>query len=157
MKIPFISYLKNPACALKRDVLELATLRYNLFYFTECFFMTALKQCTHTSYIELKIVWLLVLFWWLINYYILWHPWYNISLQKGLRRSSHRLIACSVYIYFQVLIYRYVIVISYKVKHFLSQPHKGTLMDLCTSIFGTTYCVSNIKAKHKAEKRYWSG
>ena len=31
----------------KRDVLELATLRYNLFfyYFTECFFLKALKQC----------------------------------------------------------------------------------------------------------------
>ena len=27
-KIPFISNLKKPACASKRDVLELATLRY---------------------------------------------------------------------------------------------------------------------------------
>ena len=31
-KIPFISNLKKPACASKRDVLELATLRYSPFF-----------------------------------------------------------------------------------------------------------------------------
>ena len=29
----------------------------------------------------------------------------------------------------------YVIVISYKVEHFLSQPHKGTLMDLVVLMY----------------------
>ena len=30
IKIPFISYLKKPACTPKQDVLELTTLRYTI-------------------------------------------------------------------------------------------------------------------------------
>ena len=42
MKIPYLSNLKKPACASKRDMLELATLRY--IFFKVCFQFQAFKN-----------------------------------------------------------------------------------------------------------------
>ena len=48
LKIPFISNLKKPACASKRNVLELATLPYSNFLtiimFRECFHKYIMKM-----------------------------------------------------------------------------------------------------------------